>query len=272
MNKFWHLKVHSIAPGPGAGQAGPGAPGRSTGVGGSSGTGGLGGGSAGPSGSRAGGRGGRDGGGGVSRSGTLSADLGGGLSANIDARTGDVTSFSGPGVPGGVRGAQFRAGVADVRSAFGNFLSNLTPEQIGAAGGALAGTLLGVGPAAGAVAGAKFGGLFGEGAQEIGNIQPGGFSGEQAPGQTAQATPTQAAPSLAGVSPAGQGLAGGQLGGEGSGGVISQPAQQLAATGRQSGLAPAQTPFQQPQSQFLNRLGPLPTVNLQAFPSALGRV
>jgi hypothetical protein len=203
------------------------------------------------------------GGGGGGPSGTLSADLGGGLSANIDARTGDVTSFSGPGALGGVIGAQLSTGVADVRSAFGNFLSSLTPEQIGAAGGALAGTLLGVGPLAGAKLGAIAGKAFGQEDAE---------SAQQQAAAPAQAAPTQAGPSLAGVSPAGQQL-GGQVGGRGrDGGVISQPAQQLAATGRQSGLAPAQTPFQQPQNQFLNRLGPLPTVNLQAFPGALGRV
>jgi hypothetical protein len=55
MNKFFHLKTHSIAPG--GGIAGPGTAGRSTSVGGRSGVGSLGGGSQGPGGSPSGGRG-----------------------------------------------------------------------------------------------------------------------------------------------------------------------------------------------------------------------
>jgi hypothetical protein len=67
------------------------------------------------------------------------------------------------------------------------------------------------------------------------------------------------------------GPGGAQLGGEGQ-------ALQVAAAGRQSGLVPAQQAPQLPQlgalqqRQFLNRQGPLPTVNLQAFPGALGRI
>jgi hypothetical protein len=48
MNKFFHLKTHSIGPSGGFGSAGPGTAGRSTSVGGRSGVGSLGGGSQGP--------------------------------------------------------------------------------------------------------------------------------------------------------------------------------------------------------------------------------
>jgi hypothetical protein len=187
-----------------------------------------------------------------------------------------VTGFSGPGVEGGFEGTQEReaalSAAAEEPSAFFQFLSNLSPAQLGAAAGAVGGVLSGFGLLAGAVAGARLGSKF-EKEPDVTQAPPGGFApGQAAPGQAA---PGQAAPGLAGVTLGGKGLQvgpeGAQLGGEGQ-------ALQVAAAGRQSGLAPAQQAPQFPQlgalqqRQFLNRQGPLPTVNLQALPGALGRI
>jgi hypothetical protein len=113
---------------------------------------------------------------------------------------------------------------------------------------------------AGAVLGSKFGQKSDDAPTQA---PPGGFA------------PTQAAPGA--VSPAaGVTLGGSQLGGlpgegVGGGGVAGQPAQQLAAAGRQSGIAAtsAVNPFLPKQNQFLNGL---PTVSLGQFTNSLGRV
>jgi hypothetical protein len=181
-----------------------------------------------------------------------------------------VTGFTGARGKADPAGAERAAGLADRaaasgRSLFGQKLVDkfTSPTAIGALGGALVGTLVGVGPLAGAKIGAQVGGsgLFsseaekGEGFDSFGSTQTAQTAAPQL-GQTQQL----GGQALAGISP------GGGAGVDSRG----QPAQQLAAAGRTSGLAQAAP--QQPQNQFLNRLGPLPTVNLQAFPGALGRV
>lgn len=196
----------------------------------------------------------------------LSVDLGGGVTVGLDSRTGEVTSTRG-GDPGGVEGALAQV---EEPSSFGQFLNGLTGKQKGAAIGGLLGTLAGIGPLAGAQLGASLGGKLG--APDTGLTQ-------QAPGQTQAQARSQQAPGqtpgavATGVSQGG--LSG--LGGIGDvgGGEGQQQALQLAASGRQSGLAaPPQAQPQLPQlggRQFLDRSGVLPKVNLQAFPGALGR-
>lgn len=194
----------------------------------------------------------------------LSVDLGGGVTVGIDSNTGAVTSTTG-GDPGGLEGA-----LAQVQqpSAFGQFLNSLTGKQKGAAIGAIGGALFGIGPLAGAQLGAT-----------IGKRADTGLT-QQAPGQTQEQARAQQQQAPGGVSPAGvspgglSGLGGtGGLGGEG-GQLGDQQALQLAAAGRQSGIAGAPTqpqvnPFLGRQPQFLNQL---PQVNLGQFPNALGRV
>ena len=207
----------------------------------------------------------------------LSVDLGGGQSLSVNSVTGNVTDTSPGGISGGESGTRSRElglTVGKAASDFGTFLSNLDAKQTGGILGAIGGTLLGIGPLAGAVSGARIGGLAGPKDTDLSQTAPGG-----APPGTAQAAPGQQQ-QLAGVPSAG-GLAGGltqgQLGGNGGNGA---PAQQLAAAGRQSGLAAAPAPVnpflsQRPQlggQQLLNRSGVLPQVNLNAFPGAIGGI
>lgn len=218
--------------------------------------------------------GGGGGGGGGQEGGELSVDLGGGVTIGVDARTGDVTSTSGPDISGGAFGTAAReAGLqaGQALSDFGQFLSNLSPQKKGAAIGALGGALFGVGPLAGAQIGGAIGGKFGPEQTGLTQGPPGSRPGQQT---TEQAQTQAQAPSLAGIAPAsglaGQALGQGQPGGEG------QQAVQLAAAGRGSGVQPvaqqAQPNLGGQLPQFLSRQGPLPTVNLQAFPGALGRI
>ena len=199
---------------------------------------------------------------------SLSVDLGGGQSVSIDSVTGDVTSSAGPDIEGGEGGVRSRERgltVGKAVSDFGQFLANLDPKQLGAGLGALGGTLLGVGPLAGATLGARIGGLAGPKDDGLTQAPPGGIA------QQTQAAPGAVSPA-AGV-PSTGGLAGGGLPSTQLGGDESQPALQLAAAGRQSGIAPVQTkapvnPFLSQRPQFQG----LPTVNLEQFPNALGRV
>ncbi len=213
----------------------------------------------------------------------LSVDLGGGLSIGINSVTGDVTrsGLEDLGEEGRKDFSDFlgrkEAGLAagQATSDFGNFLSNLTSKQTGGILGAIGGTLLGIGPLAGAVSGARIGGLVGPKDTGLTQTAPGG-----APPGTAQAAPGQQQ-QLAGVPSAG-GLAGGLTQSQLGGGDEARSATQLAATGRQSGLAAAPTPVpvnpflsQRPQlggQQLLNRSGVLPQVNLNAFPGAIGGI
>lgn len=180
---------------------------------------------------------------------------------------------------GGLGGAGVGGeGIGGDSSEFGEFLKkqvdkipDIDKETIAKVGlgalGFLTAGLPGVG------LGVKAGGaLFGD--ENKGLIQ--GPPGGVAPTQATQTAPGQApAQQLAGVPSAGglagPGVAQSQLGGDGA-----PQALQLAAAGRGSGIQPQVQPqVQAPQlggRQILNRSGVLPTVDLQAFPGALGRI
>jgi len=186
-----------------------------------------------------------------------------GIDETAAQRGGEFGAFAGEDPRSGLQKVIDRIGV-NLRGKIEGFVEKLkSPEAIGA----LAGFALG-GPT-----GAKLGALGGS----LLSDPSAPTTQAQAPPAAAQAAPTvaQAAPSVTpqDISAQRQFTNIGQLGGDG--GIRQQVAAAPPPVSRESGVQPQLAGLglgqRLPQQQFLNQGGILPTVNLGAFPGALGR-